>query len=159
MDIDDPGWTLIDDFFRAEAADRSTAVVRRYARVRRRLVGYLDTGDLAPWLGRRDGERLEAQRRLHDSGAFWALFGTAELVRCLPGFVHDVWLPPGLAEARAQVSLAARLLTAVGGESPDVEQTRDHLARARRSLAGGIQGPSEQARMPVRFRQVPGPVW
>lgn len=113
MDIDEPGWLLIDDFFRAEAAGKSAATVRRYVRVRERLMAFLDTGDMTLGLGTHPAGLLEAERQFHDAGAFWSLFGPDELVCCLPSFLHESWLPDGVGEARTQISLVSRLLSYV----------------------------------------------
>lgn len=168
MDIDDPGWPLIDDFFRAEAEDRSAATVRRYARVRQRLVHFLDTADMALGLGTHPATLLDAERQFHDSGAFWTLFGPAELVCCLPSFLHATWLPESAADARAQISLVGRLLKHLsrGGWLDRVDVTCAYwdaeaaVKRARREVAARSHEPEDgPVRMPSRLRQPPGPEW
>lgn len=168
MDADDPGWPLIDDVFRRLAEGRSPTTVRRHARVRGRLYAFLDTGDMALGLGTAAADLLDAERRLHHSGAFWSLYGPVELVRCLPSFVHETWLPPGLAEASAQVSLVSRLLRHLdrpadvdGGDMSGAMAEAEHaVAHARRALLSrATTTPTEPPRMPDRFRQHPGPTW
>jgi len=110
MDIDEPGWPLIDDFFEQLAHDRKAETVRRYARVRHRLYDYLDLDDMTTWLRPADATLLAAEREFCREGAFWTIFGTEALVRCLPGFVAVDLLPSGAAEARMQVSVTGRLL-------------------------------------------------
>ena len=167
MDADEPGWPIFDDFFRTESEGRAAATVRRYAAVRGRLYAFLDTADMTLGLGTQPADLLEAERQFHTSGAFWTLFGPDELVCCLPSFVHDTWLPSGLADARAQVSLAGRLLTHLG-QRPELDrqavscamyEAQDAIARARRALGRRAEGPAEQPRMPDRFLQHPGDTW
>jgi hypothetical protein len=170
MDLDEPGWPLLDDFFAAEADGRAQATVRRYARVRGRLTQFLDTGDLADWLGSHPAILLSAEREFHEHGAFWQLFGPDELVCVLPGFLLGPWLPEGLGEARTQISLLSRLLShlsraqlldlsvvrgAYGDAEEAVRQARSALeARsAAREPEVGAKG------LPTRFRREPGPRW
>lgn len=167
MDADEPGWPIIDDFFRAEIEGRSVVTAHRYLRVRGRLMVFLETGDMALGLGTQTAALLDAERQFHDAGAFWTLFGPAELVCCLPSFVHDTWLPGGLAEARTQVSLVARLLTHLSRQrlidrrltSGALHEAEAAVAHARRRLAERPATPSGGASMPDRFRQQPGPQW
>lgn len=167
MDADEPGWPLIDDFFRAEVEGRSTATARRYLRVRPRLTDFLETGDMTLGLGTHPAALLEAERQFHDSGAFWTLFGPDELVCCLPSFVHDTWLPAGVAQARTQVSLVGRLLTHLGRQplidrqitACALHEAVAAVAHARRQLARREVASSAPERMPDRFRQRPGPQW
>lgn len=170
MDIDEPGWPLIDDFFAKEAYGHAEATVRRYARVRHRLTQFLDTGDMADWLGPHPATLLSAEREFHECGAFWQLFGPDELVCVLPGFLIEPWLPEGLGEARTQISLVSRLLShlsrkrlldfsvvrrACWDAEAAVKQARIDLEA--RSAA---RAPDEHAQeMPSRFKQQPGPQW
>jgi len=144
MDADEPGWALLDDFFRGEAEDRATATARRYERVRHRLVHYLDTADVADALGTGPAALLEAERQFHEHGAFWILLGPDDLVCCLAGFLEPPWLPAGRAEGQAQVSLVGRLVAhlrrrrlvdeaLLGCVLHDTERA---LARARRRVEG-----------------------
>lgn len=110
MYFDEPGWSLIDDFFMHLADGRAASTVRRYVRIHHRLVGFLDIGDMTLGLGEERARLLDAERDFHDSGAFWTLYGSAELVECLPSFLHETWLPTGISESRMQISVAARLL-------------------------------------------------
>lgn len=167
MDIDEPGWPLIDDFFRAEAEGKSAATVRRYARVRVRLMSFLDTGDMSLGLGTHPAALLEAERQFHDTGAFWSLFGPDELVCCLPSFLHENWLPESVGEARTQISLVARLLASLSRHRDfDWQATacawydaEAAVKRARRELADRSIESAEHERMPSRFHQPPGPQW
>ncbi|KQX75555.1 hypothetical protein [Aeromicrobium sp. Root472D3] len=158
MDHDEPGWPLIDDFFRAEAEGRSTATARRYDRVRSRLYDFLDTADMTLGLGSHCAVLLESERQFHQTGAFWTLFGVDELACCLPSFVHETWLPASNGEARTQISLVGRLLPRLGSSCgrPEAEAA---VARARREVAERPAGETGSPRMPDRFRRQEGPRW
>lgn len=161
MDADEPGWPIIDDFFRDLAVGRSVTTARRYLRVRARLYRFLDTADLGTALGPALGEdaatALERGRQTHASGSFWALYGLDELSRCLPAFVHEPWLPVGLAEARTQLSVVSRLAARLGA-TPASSETAVAVVQARERL--DRRPPViEPARMPARFLAHPGPLW
>lgn len=158
MDIDTPGWPLIDDFFAEQAAGRAAATVRRYARVRSRLYAFLDTADMTLGLGSTPAALLEAERQFHASGAFWVLFGADELACCLPSFLHETWLPVGVGEARTQISLVARLGPRLGSSCAGYE-VRDAVVRARRQLAERADDEPGAQRLPERFRRQEGPRW
>ena len=157
MDADEPGWPIIDDFFRDLAVGRSVATARRYLRVRARLYRFLDSADLGPALGAEAAARLERERQVHASGSFWALHGLDELGRCLPALVREPWLPGGLAEARVHLSVVSRLAARLGA-APAAAETAAAVGEAlegldRRPTATG------SARMPTRFLAPPGPTW
>lgn len=109
MDIDEPGWAMLDDFFGHLSVGRTAETVRRYARVRHRLYDFLDLDDMTAWLDPADATLLAAEREFCREGAFWTVLGFDELLRCLPGFVATDVLPTGAAEARMQVSVTGRL--------------------------------------------------
>ncbi|AXT85418.1 hypothetical protein C6I20_09605 [Aeromicrobium sp. A1-2] len=170
MELDEPGWHLLDDFFIAEAADRAIPTVRRYVRVRGRLTYFLDTAEMGDWLGAQSATLLSAEREFHDRGAFWQLFGPNELMCVIPGFLRPPWLPEGLGESRTQISLMSRLLSHLSRQQlldlsvfrcaywdaeAAIKQARVDFAR--RSAA---RKPDDWAsEMPGRFRQEPGPQW
>ena len=110
MDIDGPGWPLIDDFFEHLSTGRAASTVRRYARVRLRLYDFLDVDDMASWLTPDEVVLLAAEREFDRDGALLRLLGADGLVRCLPGLVAEQRLPTTAAEARMQVSVTGRLL-------------------------------------------------
>jgi hypothetical protein len=110
MDIYEPGWPLIDDFFERLAEGRKATTVRRYARVRHRLYDFLDTDDMGEWLRPSEVTLLAAEREFRRDGALYGLFGVDGLLRCLPGFVAESQVPTGAAEARMQISVVDRLL-------------------------------------------------
>lgn len=167
MNVGEPGWALIDDFFADLAFGRSATTVRRYVRVHQRLMHFLDTADMTLGLGGDRTVLLEAERQFHPEGAFWTIYGADELIACLPSFLHAAWLPGARAEARMQISVVSRLV--------------DHLVRAGRLSAAlpphlfvAVARAADQARqcielpsvaddtvnrMPRRFLQQPGPEW
>ena len=170
MDIDEPGWPLIDDFFATEAAGRAEPTVRRYVRVRDRLTQFLDTADMSRWLGSEPATLLSAEREFHELGAFWQLFGPDELVCVLPGFLLEPWMPESLGEARTQISLVSRLLSHLSRErlldfsvfgcayweaEAAVKQARIDLE----ARSAARQPDAWAQEMPGRFRQEPGPQW
>ncbi|MEJ7634374.1 hypothetical protein [Aeromicrobium sp.] len=170
MDFDEPGWQLIDDFFAKEGTGRAGATVRRYARVRDRLQHFLDTGEMADWLGTHPATLLSAEREFHERGAFWQLFGPDELVCVLPGFVREPWMPDSVGEARTQISLVSRLLSHLSRKrlldfsvvrcayweaEAAVKQARSDLDT--KSAARDPDGWAGE--MPRRFRQQPGAQW
>lgn len=169
MDIDEPGWPLIDDFFLDLAEGRTAETVRRYARVRLRLYEFLETGDMSLGLGTSPATLLDAERQFHTSGAFWSLFGAPELVCCLPSFLHPTWWPDGVSQTRLQIRLTGRLLThlersgsldgvdvgcAFWEAEASVKEARHELERRSAATVDDVD-PS----MPARFLQQPGPEW
>jgi hypothetical protein len=159
MDADEPGWAIIDDFFRAESADRAAPTVRRYLRARVRLYEYLDTADMTPGLGADASTLLQAERQFTETGAFWTLFGADDLACCLPGFVDETWWPAGLADTRTQVSLTTRLLRWCGGPRSAQHAVDVAVAQARSRLAARTSAPAARPQLPERFRRRPGPRW
>ena len=140
MDADEPGWAIIDDFFRDLAVGRSAATTRRYLRVRARLYAFLDTVDLSPALG---------------ADAVDALL--VDLARCLPAFVRAPWVPEGLTEARVHLSVVSRLAARMGTGSAR-DQTDVAVAQARDRLDDRSAVASTH-QMPPRFLAPPGPRW
>jgi hypothetical protein len=138
MDADEPGWAMIDDFFRDLAVGRSAATTRRYLRARARLYAFLDTVDLGPASG--DGDSL-----------------ADDLARCLPDFVREPWLPAGASEARVHLSVVGRLAARL---APEVAKglTGAAVAQAREALDGRVPD-TLPARIPARLLQAPGPEW
>ncbi|NRQ50455.1 hypothetical protein [Aeromicrobium stalagmiti] len=109
MDLDEPGWPLIDDFFHDLAEGRKAETVRRYARVRLRTYDFLDVDDMTTWLDPDDAVLLAAEREFLREGAVWTLLGIDGVLRCLPGLLTPERLPTSAAEARMQVSVVNRL--------------------------------------------------
>lgn len=171
MEIDEPGWPLIDDFFEGLAEGRTAPTVRRYARVRHRLYDFLDDDDMSGWLQPDEVTLLAAEREFGREGALRSIAGIDGLLRCLPGFVAVDRLPPTEAEARMQISVISRFVDYLRGWHLD---RREHarswalavqaVRRARLDLHAR-DSPSLQAaiddidRIHGRFKQEPGPQW
>jgi hypothetical protein len=168
MDIDEPGWPLIDDFFAALASGRKAETCRRYARVRLRLYDFLDVDDMGLWLTPDEVTLLAAEREFVRDGALWTLYGVEGLLRCLPGFVAEPALPSTATEARMQLSVVNRLLlhlrrvrqvdrSMVGA----YREAMQAIGRGRIDLERRLDGspPVPRTEIAARFRQPPGPQW
>lgn len=147
MDCDEPSWPLVDDFFAELAFGRSAGTVRRYVRVRHRLLVLVDAADV-----------VDASGQL----------GGAELIACLPDFVAEEYLPTGATQARMQVSVAARLVQhllrdrlverALPGEK--LAEVYLALERARHYIdTRTADFEVANTTMPARFLQRPGARW
>lgn len=166
MEIDEPGWPLIDDFIQELAEGRKPETVRRYAQVRDRLTCFLDTAELAFDLGPGPATLLEAEREFHEHGAFWLLYGPTELVVCLPGFISAPWLPDSAAAARVQISVVARLVDSLGRSgavAPSaIVDAKRAITYARHELErrSAASAPDEHAtQIPHRLLRKPGAEW
>jgi hypothetical protein len=168
MDIDEPGWPLIDDFFIDLAQGRKAETCRRYARVRLRLYDFVDVDDMEQWLTPDDATLLAAEREFVRDGALWTLFGVDGLLRCLPGFVAESALPSSAAEARMQLSVVNRLLLHLRrmrhvdrsmGEA--YREAMKAIGRGRIDLERRLDGspPVPWTEIAARFRQPPGAQW
>lgn len=136
MDIDEPGWPVIDDFFEHLGIGRKAETRRRYQRVRLRLYDFLDIDDMALWLSPEQVTLLAAEREFHREGAVWTLYGVAGLFQCAPGFVAQEQLPSTAAEARMQISVTNRLVTHLWRYQRDpglVRPYREALAAVKRA--------------------------
>jgi hypothetical protein len=164
MDIDEPGWQLIDDFVERLAEGRKPETTRRYARTRHRLTYFLDTADMSFDLGPGSATLLDAEREFHPHGAFWLLYGPDELVACLPGFVSEPWLPEAITESRVQISVASRLIDelARAGEvtAAAAAEAGRAMTYARHQLDKRSRRPDESpARLTRRLLGNPGADW
>jgi hypothetical protein len=130
MELDEPGWPLIDDFVRQLAEGRKPETIRRYDRVRCRLTHFLDPASMAFDLGVAEATLLEAEREFHEHGAFWLLYGPAELAECLPGFVSEPWLPSSVVESRVQISMVTRLVASLHKAGMITATSRTDVERA-----------------------------
>jgi hypothetical protein len=110
MELDEPGWPLIDDFFEDLAQGRKPVTVRRYVRVRQRLYDFLDVDDMCRWLEPDEVTLLAAEREFGRDGAVRSALGLGGLLRCLSGFVGEDVLPSTTAEARMQISVVNRFV-------------------------------------------------
>lgn len=169
MDLDEPGWPLIDDFFLGLAEGRRPETARRYARVRHRLYDFLDTDDMRQWLDPDEATLLAAEREFAREGAVRAVVDLEGLLRCLPGFVGEEPLPTGDAEARMQISVVGRLVVHVrddhlapGEHQQSVAVATRAVRRARLAVDTRHDDPALQVTLDQindRFKQQPGPQW
>lgn len=81
-------------FILEQAAGRTETTVSRYERVAEDLAVFVETVDVGPWLGREIAAHLEAQRDRLGSSALLKALGLVSLVRVLPAFLGEPWLPP-----------------------------------------------------------------
>lgn len=102
---------MIFDRFLADLSDGKTDRTRsRYAVVIATLRFFLDQIDVAPHLGTEAAALLEIERDFGRRGAFFRVFGAAELMCCLPAFLERPWLPREASMARTQVSVIGRFI-------------------------------------------------
>lgn len=171
MEIDEPGWPLIDDFFSGLAEGRKAPTVRRYARVRHRLYDFLDEDDMSAWLEPDEVTLLAAEREFGRDGALRSAVGLDGLLRCLPGFLAAERLPSTTAEARMQISVISRFVNYLRGWHLVPREHFRSLVMAARAVQRARldlharDSPSLQAAIDQidqihgRFKQPPGPQW
>ena len=100
----------IREFIAGEAAKMKPPTAERYGAVAEALFEFLDTVDVRIRLGPEIARYLELERRRLGPGAFLPALGVASLVRTLPDFLGDPWLPPPGAQRRAHRVVVERLL-------------------------------------------------
>ena len=135
--------TALQRFFAAEGLSVTPSTRERYQRVLAHLLHYLDTVDVAPYLGTGPATLLASERQFVSENAFFRIFGFDELVCCLEGFVEPRHLLPKRGEARSQVRLVEKLLKRLRRDQlidmPVVAcayfDAEEAVARARRFLA------------------------
>ncbi|MCW2831788.1 MAG: hypothetical protein JWP31_2480 [Aeromicrobium sp.] len=171
MHGEEPGWSLVDDFFSGLASGRRPETVRRYARVRLRLYDFLDVDDMTRWLGPDDATLLAAEREFARDGAVRNLFGLDGLLRCLPGFVATARLPSSGAEARMQISVTGRLVADLHRRHLVPRSSREAWTSARQAAISARHDLEVRSRplspsskcaageINARMRQQPGPQW
>jgi hypothetical protein len=122
-------------FVERRGADRTAQTRQRYGEVVDDLFAFLDTVDVRPWLGPQIAEHLEAARRNRGSGAFLPTLGAASMLRVLPAFLDDPWLPPSGVRRRSHRVVAEHVLTLLRRWAlTDSGLMRHDLRRARRSI-------------------------
>lgn len=80
-------------FILDQALGRTEATVARYEQVADELSVFIETVDVAPWLGRELATHLAAERERLGNNALLRALGLISLVRVLPAFLADPWLP------------------------------------------------------------------
>ncbi len=77
-----------------QAAGRTDETIERYVQVADDFETFLDNVDVEPRLGVEIAAHLGAERRRLGPGAFVVTLGLASLIRVLPAFAAEPWLPP-----------------------------------------------------------------
>lgn len=90
---------------------RSDETRQRYVQVADDLELFLATVDVKPWLGGEIAEYLSQQRQRLGSEALLTSLGLVSLVRVLPAFLADPWLPGVGAQRRTHRSAVRALKT------------------------------------------------
>ena len=102
--------SAIREFIAGEAAKLTPPTAARYGVVAETLFDFLDTVDVRNRLGPEIARHLGGERQRLGSGAFLATLGVVSLVRVLPDFLEDPWLPPKGAQRRSHRVVVERLL-------------------------------------------------
>jgi hypothetical protein len=98
-------------FIIEQGESRTDETAQRYRQVADDLMVFLGAVDVRPWLGAQIAEHLSVQRRRLGSDAFLTSLGLTSLIRVLPAFVADPWLPPPGAQRRTHRAAARYLMT------------------------------------------------
>lgn len=152
---------LIREFIAEESAAVTPETAERYASVADSLFEFLDKVDVRPRLGPEIARYLEAERERLGTGAFLPTLGVTSMLRMIPEFLGDPWLPPIGAQRRAHRAIVDRLLVFLRRREL-VEPTaslRDDFARARRAVAAArirdywrqTDAPEERIRVTVEL--------
>jgi hypothetical protein len=121
-------------FVAAQSADLATATAERYAITTNALFVFLDAVDVEPRFGPEIAEHLAAARARLGAGAFLPTLGIVSVLRVLPDFLDDPWLPPRGAQRRSHRSVIDRLVTHLRRHLADAGPVRDDLRRVRRAV-------------------------
>ena len=127
--------SAIREFIAAEAAKLTAPTAARYGVVAETLFDFLDTVDVRHRLGPEIARHLGDERQRLGSGAFLPTLGVASLVRMLPDFLDDPWLPPQGAQRRSHRVVVERLLVFLRRRGlVDSAVLRDDFKRARSAI-------------------------
>lgn len=125
----------IREFISEEAAPLAASTAERYEVVLETLFEFLDAVDVAPRFGPEIAAHLAAERQRLGDGAFLPTLGFVSLVRVLPEFLDDPWLPPAGAQRRAHRAVVDRLLVFLRRRALiDSAVLRDDFGRARKAM-------------------------
>jgi hypothetical protein len=94
-----------------QAGGRTPDTLERYVQVADDLAAFMDSVDVGPWLGVEIAAHLAAERQRIGPDAFLATLGLASLIRVLPAFAADPWLPPVGPRRRTHRTAIRRLTT------------------------------------------------
>lgn len=128
---------LIREFIAGEGDAVSPETAKRYTDVANALFDFLDVVDVSVRLGPEIASHLEAERERLGSGAFLPTLGVASMLRMLPEFLNDPWLPPIGAQRRTHRAIVDRLLVFLRRRElvDSAAALRDAFSRARRAVA------------------------
>ncbi|MGJ9422658.1 hypothetical protein [Aeromicrobium sp. CF3.5] len=121
-------------FVAEQSVALSMATVERYAVVVNALFEFLDTVDVEPRLGTEIARHLETARARLGPGAFLPTLGVVSMIRLLPDFLDDPWLPPAGGQRRSHRTVVDQLVTHLRRHLGDVGPVRDDLRRVRRAV-------------------------
>lgn len=128
---------LIRDFIAEEGAAMSPETAERYAVVADSLFEFLENVDVRPRLGPEIARYLDAERERLGAGAFLPTLGVTSMLRMIPEFLVEPWLPPIGAQRRTHRAIVDRLLVFLRRRElvDPTASLRDDFARARRAVA------------------------
>lgn len=121
-------------FVTEQSAALSVTTAERYATVVSTLFDFLDTVDVEPRLGREIAHHLDEARARLGPGAFLPTLGVVSMIRLLPDFLDDPWLPPAGGQRRSHRTVVDQLVTYLRRHVGDVGPVRDDLRRVRRAV-------------------------
>lgn len=121
-------------FVAEQSTDLAAATAERYAIVTDALFTFLETIDVGPRFGPEIAEHLAAARARRGPGAFLPTLGVVSMIRVLPDFLGDPWLPPAGAQRRSHRAVVDRLVTFLRRHLSDAAPVRDDLRRVRRAV-------------------------
>lgn len=122
-------------FIEAEASTLSPATASRYAIVTESLFEFLDVVDVRHRFGPEIAHHLAAERERLGTGAFLPTLGIASLLRVLPGFLDDPWLPPRGQQRASHRFVVDRLLVFLRRRGlVDSAALRPEFTRVRRAI-------------------------
>lgn len=117
-----------------QSADLAAATAQRYEITTNALFVFLDTVDVEPRFGPEIAEHLTAARARRGGGAFLPALGVISMIRVLPDFLEDPWLPPAGAQRRSHRAVVDRLVTFLRRHVAEAGPVRDDLRRVRRAV-------------------------
>lgn len=121
-------------FIAEQSAGLAVATAERYAVVANSLFDFLDTVDVEPRFGPEIARHLESARARLGPGAFLPTLGVVSMIRLLPDFLDDPWLPPAGGQRRSHRTVVDQLVTYLRRHVGDVGPVRDDLRRVRRAV-------------------------
>lgn len=97
-------------FIVEQASGRTPETQDRYHAVADTFAEFLVGVDVGPWLGPQIGEYFDGERQRLGDEAFLITLGLSSLIRVLPAFVAEPWLPPPGAQRRTHRAVVRCLI-------------------------------------------------